>query len=382
MDSNRTDRNVLCCVVCISIVSQLHEEQDFIQAFFFAPLEELSDYDPPAEALSLENMLEGLFGSIQDELTKLVTSSHEIEPVNCLETLLLSEEISERFPSLCLLDTTLLLLQGTQKVLFNKFIDAQISWMRGQKVAAKRAGILGPVMKMPSFFARIQEAGRNTSSDRLSRHTDTVFQKICSSLYTYIEDVAVQDEKYQSVCYLENYHYLRCAIREIDLPSLEQQLARADEKFSESMQLYVRWSVDKELEALPQFWFRLEEELKTCEADEVRFLDAVSTQKLRGLYSRLNDKQMSKHVVGLRKRLAKHLPKNPVLIQQVWLRVMRYFLGKYAQFERTVAECYENEQLPLSAGEIQTIFDRVRAAEEKESEGTPSKKGKRFGGRR
>ena len=100
-------------------------------------------------------------------------------------------------------------------------------------------------------------------------------------------------------------------------------------------------------------------------------------------YPRLTDKQMSKHVVGFRKRLAKHLPKNSGLVQQVWLRIQKYFLGKYAQFESTVQECYENEQLPLSCGKIQTIFDRVRAQEEKESEGSPAKhKKKGFGARR
>jgi hypothetical protein len=362
-----------------NLVSRLREETVFLQDFFFDPIEEQKDEDGERRVvetkgdLTRDKMIAAVFENMQEELTRLVQLGQEADPFSSLETLLLSEEVLDTYTSYELLDFSLRFLQNTQRLLFNKFVDGQIQWVQSQKPGAKRAGVLEPIRKLPSFIQRIVDTGRGSNQNRLVNATNTTFQKIISSVFKWLADVATKDEKYTNVVNLENYNFFRCALREINVEALVTQQEVADRKYAESMKAYVAWNVTKELETLDAFWSRLDEELQATAADQIMFVDAVNQQKLRALCKTLTEKAMAKNVDGMRKRIQKHLQKNTLLIELTWENIRSYFLNRYSTFEKLVATCYQNEKLPLSSTAIADIFKKVEMADEAAQEKTKDK---------
>jgi len=240
-------------------------------------------------------------------------------------------------------------------VLFNRYIDDQVAWINGQKVAAKRSGVLVPLAVFPSFVERLESA----VGGRRSQPVDTTYSKLSVAIFHHITEIASKDEKYHDVVYMENYHFLWQAFagRGGSVPALAAAVTSAEQKFNDNLNNYLKWNVEYEMKEFAAFSALLEKELKQTDSNDVQFTDRLSKHELRDLVKKfLGSKSIAHNIDEMLKRIRKHLPKNPMLVKYVFERLGKYFVSRFEQFEKTVSDCYQSERLAVPVSEIAEMF--------------------------
>ncbi len=106
------------------------------------------------------------------------------------------------------------------------------------------------------------------------------------------------------------------------------------------------------------YWKKLEETLKVRTVEQLQYTPELSKADLKVLLTKsLNKITLIKHAEGLWKRLNKHIEKNPALLEEVWERLVHYWIGRIEWFAKTCAECYK-ENIGVTSPEIQLMCDK------------------------
>lgn len=89
------------------------------------------------------------------------------------------------------------------KVLFNTFLNQELSWINGLKVSPKRCAVLPPFSKFPAFVARMEQAVGHARNET----ADITYHKFAHTLFKWLGTVAESDDKYTDIVYMENFHF-------------------------------------------------------------------------------------------------------------------------------------------------------------------------------
>jgi hypothetical protein len=195
------------------------------------------------------------------------------------------------------------------KILFNTFIDIEISWINDMKITSKRCGILIPFSKISAFIDRIESVVRGVRSQA----ADTTYHKLIFAMFKWLDTIALSDPKYTDVVYMENYHIFWYIFthRNIPVPALEAAVSKAEIQYKLHLSSYVEWNIQYEMSIILKFWNKLEDTLKTLNYEDIPFTHELSKHDLRVITKNyLQPKILQKNILNMFKRIQKHMPKN------------------------------------------------------------------------
>jgi len=305
------------------------------------------------------------------------------------------------------------------KLSFTSFIDSEIEWLNSLHPNPKRCGVLRPFLKFPNLVERMEKIVNNAdrsganrgeiasnnsgggNNNKRSQAADTSYQKLSSALFRWLDSVARMDEKYTDVVIMENAHfYYLCfsnandertsaaaapsssssstqdgetfssssssssstssSLSNLSVPALTQSVSKSRTLYLEHLHRYVSWHIEYEMGGITKFWNKLDQTIKNILPEEVPFASELSKHDLRALSKGpLSNKMLCKSLSNVLKRVEKHMPKNPVLIETVWNQIRDTFLAKLAHFEKLVADCYQNEKLQITQSEVNDMFTQL-----------------------
>ena len=256
----------------------------------------------------------------------------------------------------------LTLLQSHLKQLFNRYIDEQLAGVTASTPSPKRAGVLAPLLKFPSFILKCESVVRGSGSSA----ADTSYQKLSFALFRWLETVAKSDEKYTDVCLIENYHYFQHAFTAAfpySIPALALPVEKAAAGYALHLSRYIAWQIEYEMKEVQRFWQRLEEAQKQMQAEDIQHSRELGKHEMRLIArDRLSSRQLTKALQEMYKRVRKHLPRNEEMAKIVWGRVGDALLDRLRWFEKSLAESYGNEKMAVSVPEVQEMISRINAA--------------------
>lgn len=239
-----------------------------------------------------------------------------------------------------------------------RFADEEVQWISGQRPSAKRAGVLPPFAKFPTFVDRVESVVKGTRNQA----ADMTYQKFSFALFKWLEAVAKSDDKYTDVVMLENCHFFFVVFSARQVPALQQAVNQAKDKYQEHLRRYVEWSIEYEMPQFAKFFSNLTSQLKSVGADDIMFTNELSKHDLRNLIKNyLQLSKLSKSVLAMLQRIHKHLPKNSMLVREVWEHLADAFLVRFQEFEKLVSACYQNEKLPFTMEALAATVPRGSA---------------------
>ena len=372
-------RSALSCVMPVVL-----KEEQFLSQFFIAPSSSPATIPSPptspvagagagavptaADGLDkgrreeLRRLMAALFPQLSELLSELSTLATRMDPFYALEMEVAVDAAlagtGSEFVS-GLLTTT----QSHLKQSFNRYIDEQIGWFSGQTPAAKRAGVLSPLLKFPNFILKCESIVLPLKSSA----ADTSYQKMSLSLFRWLEGVAKTDDKYTDVLLVENayyfYHTFTAAFPH-QIAALQMPVEKAQQLYALHLSKYIAWQCEYELKEVYRFWARLEQAQAQMQRDEIQHARELGRKELRDLMrERCNGRVMNKSLVEIYKRVKKHLPRNDGMVSVVWGKVGEALLDKWRWFERSVRESYVDEKwTAATSGEVQDIINKINAA--------------------
>ncbi len=309
----------------------------------------------PCAKSMLEELLKGAIPGYLQTLAQKEDAKDHFGTLKMLMELQRAKEANDDIPylaySLTQLDTEL-------RMMFNKFIDGEVQWIKGKKAAAKATGVLTPLLKFPSFSNKIEmvldEDGADIQVAVLAYH------KLSNALFALVKETASEDaKKHGRRVLIENFHFFWKAFdsRMPQIAALQTKVEEAHAMYMQNLKEYVEWHVQYEMPKLTQFWDKLDQKLVNNNADELQFMvpkqEVVSTMKktLPGL---------KKNIENVYKRLMKHMPENHDLRHEVWRALQAYFMDRFKRFESQVTQCYHNlKKLAVTVSDAEVMFATV-----------------------
>jgi hypothetical protein len=320
-------------------------------------------------------MMAVLFRPLEEHLKELATFAIKNDSLNALTILVICEEISDRNESR-FVSSIITNLQSTVRLAFNEFIDNEANWISSMKASAKRSGVLPPFVKFPSFVERmenvitVQQAqtsketsstspSPSTSSAHQSHSADTTYQKLCSVLFKLLEHTASKDEKYADLVFVENLHFFLTSFTTFNVVALQSPLQRAQTLYTTHLMKYINWNIEYELSSFSKFFSRLEDAFRTMSPEDVQFVSDLTKTQLRDITKNiLPIKNLQKSITNIRKRIEKHLPKNPILITEIWQKLSETLVGRLRRLEQLIALCYPGENMTVNVDEVADICNK------------------------
>jgi hypothetical protein len=321
---------------------------------------------------SLTRIMESSFKQIDVEINNLLSWGSETDAflpllvLKTTDTVLKEHEEESEY-----LIKFLTSIQSQARVLFNQYVEEQVSWIQDINVAAKKCGIGAPFLKLPAFLDLIEETCNMQMSEFDSHSPEasksatvqtigTTLQKIISATFKWIESIAVQDPKYTSVVLLTNFHFFWKTLesRPRRIPSLEKYVVDAKRLFEDNLDRYAKWHLQYAMPDPVQFWDALDSHLagKTAPQD-IPFTAGLSKNDLRALLKKhLDPKDVNKIVQEMLARVQKHFKGYPGLIKDIWTATRDHFISRYERFVKQISECYVNEKTPMSVSEVLHVF--------------------------
>eukprot|EP00753_Platysulcus_tardus_P012189 PLAT3346.6.p1 GENE.PLAT3346.6~~PLAT3346.6.p1 ORF type:complete len:845 (+),score=500.07 PLAT3346.6:266-2800(+) len=290
-----------------------------------------------------------LFGGIVDNFKALVEAADRHDQISLLSMEMDVEVMVNKYRerSYFLLDV-LTELQLLLKLRSNGFMQRQVDWISSLRADTKRAGILPPFRKFPTFVDLVEHKVRG-------RHTEsagTAYQKLVTSMFSWLEALSKTKPKYEDIVRVENYYFFALTAKARGVPALEQYQQRAEERFEECLQSYITWMVSRELPGPIEFVEEVTQLLASMKASDVKF--HVTEDRLTSVMTTLSS-GLGKAVKEIKNRLQKHLGKSQ-LEPVVWERLTVYIIDSYSSLQRLVTTCF-NKELPYSVEEVTALLE-------------------------
>lgn len=128
--------------------------------------------------------------------------------------------------------------------------------------------------------------------------------------------------------------------------------------YKEHRDLYVSWSVKYEFSKVFDFFELLDSTASSLSSiKDVPFTPGLSKQDLRTMVKNyLTKKKIQKGVSSMLQRLIKHLGEKHQLMPYVWTCMSEFFVANFKKFETLVSQCYQAEEIGLTADDINSAF--------------------------
>ena len=367
-------RNAVSCIIPL-----ISKEEQFLISFFTQPAAASTAPTPPgspshastaaekATSEDIRRMMSALFPHVAEHLSELSSIAYKMDPFYALEMEVSIDRVMATSHADYLVNV-LTLLQSHLKMLFNKFVDEQITIVSAISVSPKRSGVLPPMLKFPNFILKCESIVHGSGSSA----ADTSYQKLSFALFKWVEGVAKSDDKYTDVCMLEQLYYFQrtfTAAFPQAIPALALPVEKAKAGYEQHLMRYITWQVEYEMKDIARFWSRLEEAQKQMGAEDIQHSRDLGKHDLRAITrDKLSAKNVQRSVLEVYKRVKKHLPRNDDMVRIVWGKVGEYLVEKMRWFERSVTQSYRDEKLNVSATEVQEMINRITAAPPKVSD--------------
>jgi hypothetical protein len=231
---------------------------------------------------------------------------------------------------------------------FSKYCDKQSASISDLSFEARRATVLAPVQRMPTFIQLAQEAIGVSHATVVTIN----YAKMCMCMIGIILKTANSNSKYQSIVLVENMHFLWRYLHGQGVPILDDFAGQALAQYSEHLRKYVRWIVESEMGDVTSYFTELSSMLGTMDKDVI-FQNKFSKASFKKLCeNQLQGGHLERHLEAMEKRVAKHLGREAGLRSTVWGEVSSYLISCYEQWEMIVVNIYRPLTLRPSSEDV------------------------------
>lgn len=339
----------------------------------------------------INSMVEKLFKGVDAELLDLVDLASSIDQFSTIRMIIQTKKTHDKFAGQC--DYLSGLLIGIQDKLhsnFKNYINEQAQWIESLSSTAKKLQVGIPIQKFPTFVLQVERVIEESSSGVSSRGLKKVseasdseresselgnssnslivrdpiieksYHRLISSIFKWIEGIASQDPKYQSVVLTTNFFQFWSTFSslEVDFPGMQDHIQHAYSYYMDHQERYIKWHIEYEMPDVIQFWDLLDNQLAAVSSSaDIPFTPCLSRQDLRLLCSRRLDlKPLTSSISNLYSRVTKHFKLSRDLASRIWLSTRDHFQARYQRFEQLVTDCYRNETVSVSSSDVAALF--------------------------
>eukprot|EP00467_Chlorarachnion_reptans_P022004 CAMPEP_0114521284 /NCGR_PEP_ID=MMETSP0109-20121206/20098_1 /TAXON_ID=29199 /ORGANISM="Chlorarachnion reptans, Strain CCCM449" /LENGTH=1093 /DNA_ID=CAMNT_0001702367 /DNA_START=105 /DNA_END=3386 /DNA_ORIENTATION=+ len=318
----------------------------------------------------LKSMMERMFSMHLPQLENIAKLQHRHDHFQTLRMLIDARRHKEGNTDVPFLAQGLTDIQAKLQIMFNSFVDGEIRWIASQKSNTKKQGVLGPLLKFPSFVDQMESLVEYTGDTPMQM--TTTYSKMASGLFSLVKESAehFQKKKFgrKVLVLIENFYYF-WKVFDTRIPrikALESKVEEAHKLYMENLKAYVCWHIEYELPKLSQFWDELDDKLSNHQQEELQFL--VSKQQVMQTMKKTLP-PLQRKIQAIYGRVIKHLPDSNNALRGEVLEALRgYFMERFKRFESQVIQCYPGvKELPKSSLEVKKMFQLVFEEERKKS---------------
>lgn len=324
----------------LEILPIVKREKLFLTAFF-----RLNPEDNPDEYRKVEDVLNCQFDRLKEKLTEKAEAAEDADPFEGLAVLANIKETLENNSSPGkdskdrFMSEMLISLQTSLAGRFNKFVLEQETWIQHVTADSKRAGILAPFAKFPSFVDRLVFAVKGRSLD----FANTALQKLSTSLFAWLEKISDSNPKYADVVKLENYHFYAVTMNERQAilagNALSIYIEQARNLYQACVQRYLTWMFEYQFPSLTTFFNKVEDVIAKVGMQDVRIhVPKINLQKAMESNTR---KVIAEGLLTSYKRLRKHISDESNLFNPLWSQFEDMLFIKFSRYEEITSSCYD-----------------------------------------
>eukprot|EP00698_Gefionella_okellyi_P012204 TRINITY_DN3271_c0_g2_i1.p1 TRINITY_DN3271_c0_g2~~TRINITY_DN3271_c0_g2_i1.p1 ORF type:complete len:874 (+),score=210.15 TRINITY_DN3271_c0_g2_i1:67-2622(+) len=303
----------------------------------------------------ITNVMHDLYPNARADFVTLTDAAFKADPFNVILMLAQTEKYAAHFKTSSPFLHELLMNGVLPEVTKNLdvMLELQIKSL-DEKTAIKRAGVLPPFRKLPSFLDRLG----TLSGWEPSKTVDYAIDKTLTALFAWLDRVAKLDPKYEHICKLENYFFFVTENKTRKLTCLDAPLKDTAALFRETLKAYSRQLVAYGLKVLTEHMDRVDELMRSMKESDVQFQASHSKQSFQ-LVLKQTAPKVKPAIASMYKRIQKHLVHTPSLTKNVWQQLQVTMKELFDHVADVALRCYElasAEPLPASR-ELVEMFE-------------------------
>lgn len=129
---------------------------------------------------------------------------------------------------------------------FETYSVNQIHWIKEQVADPKKSGVFLPLLKLPTLVDQIFEM----TGGMYQKYVELIVQKFCKRLFTWLDSMVAQNEKYSDAAKILNYSFFEESFSIRHIKCLEPFVTQASQIAMEALNRYLDWMLTYELPLL------------------------------------------------------------------------------------------------------------------------------------
>lgn len=313
---------------------------------------------------SRENeILAGLFEGTGSEILAFVEVAQKHDGFNIVSIMCRLQQISETTSSKPLLRKPISLCLKQVRMRFDVYINSVNKAIEEAKTPAKKQfGIFLFCDRFAATIGHMEKVVTGAGDSLASRNlVDRAMIQLTETVMASIDRIS-NECKYHEVAVFENYHHLHDSLSKLKVTCLQSYRTTAQEKYRESLNLYVSSILGRPLEKLSAFFEAIERLIQAgTKPEEVGYQMAFSKQELRKVIAQYPGKEVKKNLEAMYRRVDRHLCDEERLLEVVWHNIQQEFVKQYNRFEELIAKCYPSSPyvLEFDVNDLLSYFNTI-----------------------
>ena len=317
-----------------------------------------------ADRASRENeILAGLFEGTGTEIMAFVEVAQKHDGFNIVSIMCRLQQISETTSSKPLLRKPISLCLNQVTTRFDVYINSVNKAIEEAKTPAKKQfGIFPFCDRFAATIGHMEKVVTGAGDSLASRNkVDRAMIQLTETVIASIDRIS-NECKYRDVAIFENYHHLHDSLSKLKITCLQSYRTTAQEKYRESLNLYVSSILGRPLEKLSAFFEAIERLIQAgTKPEEVGYQMAFSKQELRKVIAQYPGKEVKKNLEAMYRRVDRHLCDEERLLEVVWHNIQQEFVKQYNRFGELIAKCYPSAPyvLEFDVNDLLSYFNTI-----------------------
>ncbi|CAM9355626.1 unnamed protein product [Chrysoparadoxa australica] len=339
---------------------------------FFATLFKMNPDKSPEDRFVMQRLLSDGMVDLKGGFKKLAAEITDVSDALSVIALTTQSRKEPAYQSQ-VASNVLVELRESNIAVFNKFVGDQVAWIQSVKVDAKKAGVLAPFAKFPTFAdsveAAINKGCPSLNGSQISEIADA-YQRMALALFQLLETISSNNRKYSSVLRIENCYFFYQLIGERDIPCLDERVEESRASVEVHTRDYLDGLVAYQFPALTRHFFTIEERLLAVGARDVHLHE--SKKNLEAVLKKHADKRaIAEGMKAMHARMMKHISRESCLLPILWDKLSDMLFTMFSRFEELCLDCYDVILSP-SAAEVLRAANHLGGASADREEASES----------